>query len=400
MICLFEDHLAPNFSPIADTRHLADLLVGAMTLRQRAARALADDAITLHGRAYLRDYYRAAGEMVERPADDCTFINARLPLLPAVVASFPDGPEWIVEHQGEVMAARLLRGSVGLLDWASDALDFSGLGLERHRLGAGEPYEYIWDLIFDNGERIIEDFHAVGGKIDGVVHTGAHLVNAPLVRLGAGSELKPGAVIDAGAGPVIIGRGVEVMPNAVIEGPCYIGDNSRIKIGAKIYGHTSIGAWCKVGGEVENSIILGYANKQHDGFLGHSYLGRWVNLGADTNTSDLKNNYGTIRVTQNGREINTGRIFLGTLFGDHAKTGINTMLNTGSVIGVAANVFGGGFPAKSIPPFAWGGFDDGAVYRLDEAIDVARRVMARRGIELTPADETLLRYLFGRRGKL
>jgi UDP-N-acetylglucosamine diphosphorylase/glucosamine-1-phosphate N-acetyltransferase len=230
------------------------------------------------------------------------------------------------------------------------------------------------------------------------VHDGAYLVNTAGVRLGPGSVLKPGAVVDASAGPVIIGSGVEVMPNAVIEGPCFIGRGSRIKIGGKIYGQTSIGPQCKVGGEVECSIILGYVNKQHDGFLGHSYLGRWVNLGADTNTSDLKNNYGAVRVTLEGREIDTGRTFLGSLIGDHAKTGINTMLNTGSAVGVAANVFGGGFPSKSIPAFAWGGFDRESVYRLDDALDVARKVMARRGVEMTPADETLLRYLFGRRG--
>jgi UDP-N-acetylglucosamine diphosphorylase/glucosamine-1-phosphate N-acetyltransferase len=148
-----------------------------------------------------------------------------------------------------------------------------------------------------------------------------------------------------------------------------------------------------VGGEIENSIMLGYSNKQHDGFLGHSYLGRWVNLGADTNTSDLKNNYGTIRVTLNGEEVNTGRMFLGSLIGDHSKTGINTMLNTGSIIGVAANIFGGGFPPKSIPSFSWGGSDGFETFRLDRALELARTVMGRRKVEFTDADARLLRML-------
>src|SRR5690606_16982746 len=178
--------------------------------------------------------------------------------------------------------------------------------------------------------------------------------------------------------------------NAVSEGPCFIGDHSVIKIGAKSYGQTAIGRWCKVGGEVENSIILGYSNKQHDGFLGHSCLGAWVNLGADTNTSDLKNNYGSVRVLLNGREVNSGRMLLGSLIGDHSQTGINTMLNTGTVIGVSANIFGGGFPPREIPSFAWGGSGGFEPFRPEKAIELARTVTARRGIDFTDADKRLL----------
>jgi UDP-N-acetylglucosamine diphosphorylase/glucosamine-1-phosphate N-acetyltransferase len=166
-----------------------------------------------------------------------------------------------------------------------------------------------------------------------------------------------------------------------------------VKVGAKIYGDTSIGPLCKVGGEIENSIVLGFSNKQHDGFLGHSYLGAWVNLGADTNTSDLKNNYGNVRVQLGGEAIDTGRMFLGALIGDHAKTGINTMLNTGTIVGVSANVFGAGFPSKSIAPFSWGGAEGYQRFEIDKAIELARTVMARRNVTFTDADETLLRTL-------
>jgi UDP-N-acetylglucosamine diphosphorylase/glucosamine-1-phosphate N-acetyltransferase len=395
MLCLFEDRLASNFIPVASTRHVAHLLVGTMTLRARALRELGEpEGAALHGRKYIRDYYRAAGEMVDPPSEPTLFVNARAFISRELAGELREDGEWIMEYRGDVVAARLGESSIAALDWDADALDFSVLaGVKRREIESATLYAYLWDLVYDNGAKIEEDFSAMQPGIAGVVMTGAHLLNHASVAIGAGSVVKPGAVIDASSGAVVIGEDVEIMPNAVIEGPCYIGDHSKIKIGAKIYGQTSIGPWCKVGGEVEGSIILGYSNKQHDGFLGHSYLGRWVNLGADTNTSDLKNNYGTIRVTLGGREVNTGRIFVGSLIGDHAKTGINTMLNTGTVIGVGANVFGGGFPKKAIPPFAWGGFDDASRYRLDEMLSVAATVMARRNIELTDADAALLRYL-------
>jgi UDP-N-acetylglucosamine diphosphorylase/glucosamine-1-phosphate N-acetyltransferase len=397
MLCLFEDRYAENFNPVALTRHVSHLLVGTMTLRQRAVAAVNPAGVTLHGRAYIRAYYQASGEHTGRPDEPTLFINARLPVNPSLVDSFPFGDEWLLMWRGDVMAARLSAGTMASLNWDDDALDFSLLGsIHRHELESATPYEYLWDLIYDNGQKIIEDFNAGTTGNRGVVMTGAHLINAPAISLGLGSVVKPGAVLDASHGPIIIGDDVEVMPNAVIEGPCYIGNHSCIKIGAKIYEQTAIGEWCKIGGEVENSIILGYSNKQHDGFLGHSYLGRWVNLGADTNTSDLKNNYGTIRVTMNGTEINTGRMFLGSLIGDHAKTGINTMLNTGSIIGVAANIFGGGFPPKSIPSFSWGGSDGMETFRLDKAIELARTVMGRRKVEFTQADEALLARLAGK----
>jgi len=399
MICLFEDALASNFSPVADTRHVAHLRVGAMNMRERALRATGETRFVLHGRRYILNYYRETGLAVDRPAETTLFINARLPLTRGIVARLPSDEEWIATAGGAVMAARLREPTIARLDWGADALEFGQLGdVEHHEIEMEgvRAYEYLWDMIADNGEMIARDFDEMDRTGAAVIFSGAHLLNHERIIIGGGSVLKPGVVIDATHGPVIIGSDVQVMANAVIEGPCFIGDHSVIKIGAKIYGQSAIGRWCKVGGEVENSIILGYSNKQHDGFLGHSYLGRWVNLGADTNTSDLKNNYGMIRVTIGGREIGTGRMFLGALIGDHARTGINTMLNTGSVIGVGANVFGGGFPSKSIPPFAWGGFGGEERYRLDDALAVAARVMARRRVEFTTADETLLRYLYGR----
>jgi UDP-N-acetylglucosamine diphosphorylase/glucosamine-1-phosphate N-acetyltransferase len=151
---------------------------------------------------------------------------------------------------------------------------------------------------------------------------------------------------------------------------------------------------CKVGGEVEGAIIHSFSNKQHDGFLGHAYLGMWVNLGADTNNSDLKNNYGTVKVVIDGTQVDTGSMFMGLVMGDHSKSSINSMFNTGTVVGVSSNVFGSGFPPKSVPSFAWGGSEGMTTYEIERALDVARRVMGRRKVELTKAEEAVLRSVF------
>jgi len=220
------------------------------------------------------------------------------------------------------------------------------------------------------------------------------IVKKKNIFIGEGAKIKPGVVLDAEGGPIYIGKNVTVFPNAVIEGPAFVGNNSSIKIGAKIYENTSIGEVCKVGGEVEDSIIHSYSNKQHDGFLGHSYLGMWVNLGADTNNSDLKNNYGNVRVTINGEQVDSGSMFVGLTMGDHSKSAINTMFNSGTIVGVSSNIFGAGFHHKYIPSFSWGGSETMETYDVERSIDVAKRVMARRKIEMTGAEEKLFRTIF------
>jgi UDP-N-acetylglucosamine diphosphorylase/glucosamine-1-phosphate N-acetyltransferase len=256
--------------------------------------------------------------------------------------------------------------------------------------------EYPWDLVHQNGPQIDADWKLSGyhGQIEGHIYDGAILINRDEIFVGQGAKVKPGAILDAESGPVIIEPGATIFPNAAIEGPAFIGEKSLIKIGAKIYEGTSIGEVCKVGGEVEETIIHSYSNKQHDGFLGHSYLGMWVNLGADTNNSDLKNNYGNVKVYVDGEMVDSGSMFVGLTMGDHSKSGINTMFNTGTVVGVSCNVYGGGFPPKFIPSFTWGGAEGLVEYRLDKALETARAVMSRRKIDLTSADEELMRGIF------
>lgn len=261
-------------------------------------------------------------------------------------------------------------------------------------------FRYPWEMVHATGEAIVSDFAHIakrirGKKIQGKVYPGVHIVNKTKVVIGKGAVVKPGVVLDAEQGPIIISDDAVVGANAVIEGPAFVGRASVIKAGAKIHGGTSIGPVCKVGGEVEASIIQSFSNKQHDGFLGHSYLGSWVNIGADTNTSDLKNTYGSIQVTLNGKQLDTGLQFVGLFMGDHSKTGINVMFDTGSVVGVSCNVYGAGLPPKYLPPFSWGNAGGKfSTYRLDQSVETARRVMARRNMRMTPGYERVYRTLF------
>lgn len=203
-------------------------------------------------------------------------------------------------------------------------------------------------------------------------------------------------IINTEEGPVYIARGAEVMEGALIRGPFYLGGYSILKMGAKIYGPTTVGAHCKVGGEVTNSVIDDYTNKGHDGFLGNSVIGSWCNLGADTNTSNLKNNYSAVRVWDYEAEAmtGTGRQFHGLVMGDHSKCGINTMFNTGTIAGMCTNIFGAGFPQKFIPSFSWGGAEGFIDFELEKACEVARSMMSRRKVVFTEADEHLFKAVF------
>jgi hypothetical protein len=221
-----------------------------------------------------------------------------------------------------------------------------------------------------------------------------HCEHPEQIWLAPGVRVSPTAVLDASSGPIVLDRNVEVMPHSYLIGPLYVGPGSLVKAGSCLGGDTSIGAVCKVAGEVAETTMFDFSNKQHDGFLGHSVIGSWVNLGAGTTNSDLKNNYGSIRVDLGFGQEETGRQFLGLLMGDHSKTAIGTLINTGSCIGFSCNVFAAGFPPKYLPNFSWGA-GDGATYTVAKAMQTARIVMKRRGCAFTPAHEALFLALAG-----
>ncbi len=254
--------------------------------------------------------------------------------------------------------------------------------------------DYIWDVIEYNSLAIEDDFQFFHSDYQ-KQNKNTTCLNRDNIYISETADIMPGTVLDASNGVIIIDDNVKIMPNSVIIGPCFIGKNSTIKVAAKIYEKTAIGEFCKVGGEVENSIIQSYSNKQHDGFLGHSFISEWVNLGADTNTSDLKNNYGEIKINIGEHSIKTGRMFLGLLCGDHTKSAINTSFTTGTAAGICSILFHSGFLPNYISSFTWGGNAENSVlHQIEKAIELAKVVMARRNRILSNGEELLIRKAF------
>lgn len=402
-ICLFEDPQYSNLYPLVYFRPAYDLRCGILTLREKVQHYFPKIPITLHCREYLRDLVKQQNPdafVNEIKYKNILFLNGRVIINSSLAAQISSGEEKLFIKGETIVAAKVSGSKLELIkEKLNNPLDSSlFMGLPKHEVDA-VVINYPWNLVANNGNEIINDFNIItsenkGSKIKGKVYPGVHLVDETNIFIDEGAKVKPGVVLDAESGPIYIGKEAKIFPNAVIEGPAFIGDKTAIKIGAKIYENTSIGEVCKVGGEVEESIIHSYSNKQHDGFLGHAYLGMWVNLGADTNNSDLKNNYGSVKVIINGQQIDSGSMFVGLTMGDHSKSAINTMFNTGTVVGVSSNVFGSGFPPKFIPSFSWGGSDELSTYNVDKALEVAKRVMARRNIPLTSIEEKVFRYVF------
>jgi UDP-N-acetylglucosamine diphosphorylase/glucosamine-1-phosphate N-acetyltransferase len=402
-LCLFEDRAYRKLLPLAYTRPVYDLRCGTGPLGDSLIRQYPQAKLSLHCRPELSGVVKNSHPSLpvnELTGDACLLINGRVLADKTLAKKIPlEGQDGLYTSGDTLVAARLsgknLKGLARKM--ADGTLGTDLLPLDRTQEVDVTLIAYPWDLVHHNGAQIQVDwdFFGHGGQIKGRVYDGVSLVNKDNIFIDEGAKVKPGAVLDAEEGPIIIRPGAKIFPNATIEGPAFVGRDSLIKIGAKIYEGTTIGEVCKVGGEVEESIIHSYSNKQHDGFLGHAYLGMWVNLGADTNNSDLKNNYGTVKVHVDGEMVDSGSLFVGLFMGDHSKSGINTMFNTGTVVGVSCNVYGGGFPPKFIPSFTWGGAEGLVEYRLEEAIETARAVMGRRKIELTPANEELLGKIFG-----
>ncbi|WMJ75276.1 GlmU family protein [Cytophagaceae bacterium ABcell3] len=254
-----------------------------------------------------------------------------------------------------------------------------------------------WDIFSNNGAQIRADFTLItAGRKSQEIHDPYTKVYHPEnVFVEDGVQVKA-AIINAENGPVYLGRHSQVLEGAIIRGPLALCDEAIINMGAKLRGDNTIGPCSKVGGEVSNSVIFGYSNKSHDGFIGNTVIGEWCNLGADTNTSNMKNNYGNVQVYNYAAQgfVNTGRQFCGLVMGDHSKTGINTMFNTGTVVGVSANIYGGGFLPKFIPSFSWGDNEKTVPYQLEKALKTAEVVMSRRKIGFEQADAQILEHIY------
>lgn len=404
--CIFEDQQYINFLPLVYFRPVYELRCGALSLREKIESLLPGRTVSLHCRQDHATLFSEEhqGRPVNVLADqDSWFINGRLIADDSFTKLLKKKPPGDIVYRigGEIAAAFL--GRTNARRFVNE--QFADTGPVRDLPSeplTGVLMHYPWELVQRTAEEIERDCRILKKRNNGTISRGrvpaamreAHLLNKKKIDIGKNSVIKAGAVLDAEHGSIIIGKNVLVMPNAVIEGPAFIGDYSTIKIGAKIYHGTSIGEHCKVGGEVEASIIQSYSNKQHDGYLGHSYLGSWINIGADTNTSDLKNTYGTVRVSLNGEPVETGLQFVGLTMGDHSKTGINVMFDTGTVVGVSCNVYGAGLPPKFLPSYSWGGIGSWTACRLEKSLETARRVMARRNVSMSQAYEKMFREVF------
>jgi UDP-N-acetylglucosamine diphosphorylase/glucosamine-1-phosphate N-acetyltransferase len=401
-ICIFEDEQHLNFEPLIYSRPVFDLACGMTTLKEKIIRAFPKERIVFKCRNYLQTFVKAENpkcKVNQFDNDDYLFINGRIiaPSNLKNILKVKPNEEKVFLSKGKVVAAKV--SGKRIKDLSLDKVEvidteiFKNLPTEDVEIDCAS---YLWDLVYLNGKEIQNDFKiytkdktSAKGKFAGV-----NFVNKKNIFIGKDVDLKPGVVLDASTGPIFIEKNVTFFPNAVIQGPFYIGESSKIKSCATIYPNVSIGKVCKVGGEVEDTIIHSYTNKQHSGFLGHSYLGSWINIGADTNNSDLQNNYGPITVQVNGKRINSGKQFVGLMMGDHSKTAINTMFNTGTVVGFSSNVFGAGFPPKYFPSFGWGGNESMQEYKLSKAIETAKAVFARRDKEFRKEDEEMFETIF------
>ena len=418
-ICIFEDSKFSDFYPLALSQPLFNLRIGAGTLLSRWVDERPREALALICRDYLADSARSAfshAAVNQLGASDTFFVNARwLCLGNERDELWSRLPENAIALKGNaIVAARVRRDAAGDLAVALRA-QVSDAAIEaacrRHKARATNPdaerestdipaeiaavmearglrpiefadarlIDCPWELIASNSAAIADDFARRRGS-GGNVRTDAQLIEKSRIAIGEGADVRAGAVIDASDGPVIIGARARVLPNATVIGPVAIGADSVVRAGARILGGASIGSVCKVGGEVDETIFADYSNKQHDGFIGHSYIGSWANLGAASNNSDLKNNYGTVRMWCGGRVVDSGRQFLGMVLGDHTKTGINAVFNTGTVVGFNCNLYSSEMPDAFVPSFSWGHGRELAPYRLDKAMETAIAVMQRRGI--------------------
>lgn len=408
-LIIVEDIGASNLKPITATRPVFDLICGTLTLADRIRRYMPGKKVSYIMRPELHAVYRERnpGVHIGIPREEeRVFINGRVlwtEQLSRLIQKLRRAKRNVVVRSKDDWIAVYQYTTVSV-----DVFDFIRSPVER-LAGFGEEemiadiITYPWHIIEFNAKYVEVDFsyraRRVASKIQGTVHQRAVLENKKNIIIGARSVVGPLSVIDAMGGPVILERDVTIEPHVYITGPVWINSKTVVKAGARVYGGTSIGYNCRAGGEIVSTIMHAYTNKAHEGFLGHSYLGEWINIGADTNNSNLKNDYGHIRVMINGKPVDSGRQFFGTVIGDHSRTGINTMINTGTVIGVGCNIFGANFPAKWIPDFSWGGSDFLRVYQFEKFLQNAVAMMARRGVHLSESETLLLRQLYDARDR-
>ena len=386
-VILFDDDVREHLLPLTFTRPVCEIRVGILTIKEKWERRLNAD-ISYITQDYLINKYPIVIE------NDNYVINGSVLPSPELVELIKqlEINEALLEN-GELIAARLNEVQFDRLIDNDEIDELTGYEI------SSTPYmrvKQLWDIFKLNAQAIKEDFDFLtkNRKSKHISNTN-RLINPKNIFVEEGAKIEC-AILNATDGPIYIGKNAEVMEGSIIRGAFALCESAKVKMGAKIYGATTVGPYSKVGGEVGNSIVIGFSNKGHDGYLGNSILGEWCNLGADTNTSNLKNNYSEVKLWNYASErfVPTGQTFCGLVMGDHSKCGINTMFNTGTVVGVFANIFGTGYPRNFIPSFSWGGPQGLSTYKTVKTFEVAEVVMKRRNKEFTETEKNILEKIF------
>ena len=384
---LFDGNVRNQLLPFTYTRPVADIRIGILTLREKWEKYLGSTTTTV-----TEDYLGIKWPMVELETN--ILINASF--LPS------ENLVQLVKGLTENKAIFYKDEPIAFFSSEGQEIDFDQFEIIQYDHDDLLRIEHTWDIFSKNHEAIKRDFDLLTqGRKSQPIPEKTVTFNEKDIFIETGATL-PLCSLNATDGPIYIGKDARILEGSMIRGPFALCEGALVKMSAKIYGGTTVGPFCKIGGEVNNSVLFANSNKGHDGFMGNSVLGEWCNVGADTNTSNLKNDYSEVRLWDYETEefANTGLQFCGLMMGDHSKCGINTMFNTGTVVGVSANIFGSGFPRNFIPSFSWGGSAGMTTYKTSKAFEVAKVVMARRDIEFAAEDEKILEHIFEETTKL
>ena len=378
---LFDGPSRNALLPFTFTRPVADILIGIMTIRQKWEMRLGSTTTTLT-EEYLSEKY----PMVE--LEENVMINA------SFLAN--DALAELVSNLGHNQA--IFKGDEVIAFYTSEEqeeVDFDAYEIIEYN-GDCITIEHTWDIFSKNDAAIRDDFeYLTEDRKSQPIPKSVNVIAPEYIFIEEGAKLEF-VTLNASTGPIYIGRDAEIMEGSTIRGPFALCDDASVKMGSKVYGATTVGPHSRIGGEVKNAVLFANSNKGHEGYLGDSVIGEWCNMGADTNNSNLKNNYEEVKLWsyETERFAKTGLQFCGLMMGDHSKCGINTMFNTGTVIGVSANIFGAGFPRNFIPSFSWGGASGFSTYVTKKAFETARLVMSRRGIEFDEREAAILEHVF------
>ena len=383
---LFDSDVRNSLLPFTYTRPVAEIRIGILTIREKWEFFLGFTTTTI-----TEEYLEAKYPMVELNKN--ILINASFLPTKNLVNQVRKLSKNQAIFQGEQVVAFFTSDTQENVDFDS----YEQLKFQEDLI----QIKHTSDIFSLNDKAIQADFDLLTeGRTSQPIPDGVHTIQKQNIFIEQGATVSYSS-LNASKGPIYIGKDSEIMEGCLVRGPFALGENSILKMGTKVYGATTVGPFCKVGGEINNSVLFGYSSKGHEGFLGNSVLGEWCNIGADSNSSNLKNNYAEVKLWnyQEERFTKTGLQFCGLMMGDHSKCGINTMFNTGTVVGVSANIFGSGFPRNFIPSFSWGGAAGFTIYQMKKVIEVAKVVMKRRDLELSETDISILQHVFDETSK-